>query len=114
MISLRITPVDTPSLATTALSEEQRTKLTLLQSTLEAAVPLWCLTIETWSEEYRAERAAVCSQAVAEHGDMILYRGKKAGQSADAFNRLAEGIALASLSPGGIRVLGLHFEATET
>lgn len=114
MISLRITPVDTPSLATTALSEEQQTKLTLLQSTLEAAVPLWCLTIETWSEEYRRERAAICSQAVAEHGDLILYRGKKAGQSGDAFNRLAEGVAIASLQSGGIKLLGLRFEAVET
>jgi hypothetical protein len=84
----------------------------LLKAALEAAVPLWIEEIRLWSEDRRIERARACGQVIAEKGDVVQFKGKKRGESANAFNRLAEGIACAAFQPGGIRVLGLHFEAT--
>jgi hypothetical protein len=83
----------------------------LLEISLSAAVPLWIenLKARPWCEVKR--RADICAQAVAEHGDVILYRSKKLGASADAFNRLAEGLAACAFAPGGVKFLGLHFEA---
>lgn len=47
--------------------------------------------------EIRWERAERCMAEVAEHGDYILYRSKKRGETARAFNALAEGLAILSL-----------------
>lgn len=113
MISLRITSADTPFSAR-ILTGEESINLTLLRDALQVAVPLWCAEVEPWDEAYRAERRAACSLVIASQGDNILFKGKKPGQSADAFNRLAEGIALLALAPGGVKLFGLHFEATET
>lgn len=88
------------------------TALVLLETSLEAAVPMWCHEMRSWSPEKRIERAAICSQYVAEHGDVILYKGSKRGESADAFNRLAEGVAICAFQPGGVRIFNLHFEVT--
>lgn len=85
----------------------------LLHTALMAAVPLWIERARPWPEDVRAERRAVCAQHVASHGDNILFRGAKRGQSAEAFNRLAEGIALLAFVPGGVTFSGLHFEALE-
>ncbi len=93
------------------MKREDPIKLTLLQGMLSLAVPLWVerLRGRTWAEI--AERAQVCAQIVAEKGDIILYRSKKPGESAKAFNALAEGIACLSFSPGGVKLLGLSFES---
>lgn len=84
----------------------------LLPIALSAAVPLWIdeLRQKPWS--YVAERARVCAQEIAEHGDVVLYRSKKKGESAAAFNHLAEGVACLSFAVGGVTTMGMHFEAT--
>jgi hypothetical protein len=78
---------------------------------LSCAVPLWIEKLLRLPYSVVLERARVCGQAVAEHGDLIQFRSKRRGESADAFNRLAEGIAALAFSPGGVRTFGLHFEA---
>lgn len=85
----------------------------LLATTLALAVPIWIDRIqrERWPWDRIQARARECAQIVAEKGDVILYRGKKRGETARAFNALAEGIALASFVPGGIKTFGMHFEA---
>lgn len=90
---------------------EWSTKQTLLSSTLQLAVPLWIDQMRRQPWEVIQERATICSQHIAEHGDLILFRGKKKGESAEAFNRLAEGIACLSFVPGGVKVFGGHWEA---
>jgi len=67
---------------------------TLLRTTLAIAVPLW-------QNEYQRRPLAVVlaiaadkAQMIAEHGDIIMFRGQKRGQSADAFNALASGLAI--------------------
>lgn len=96
-------------LGNNALTDREHLTLVLLQSSLSVAVPLY---IEQWcarSEEERIARASECAQVIIEKGDVILYRGKRTGETASAFNALAEGIALASFAPGGVTIFGLHF-----
>jgi hypothetical protein len=84
----------------------------LLRTALSAAVPLWIDQLRGTSFEERQARAHRAAAHVAAHGDVILFRSKKKGGTAEAFNRLAEGIACAAYQPGGVKVFGLHFEAT--
>ena len=83
----------------------------LLKTALSAAVPLHIAELRRrpWSE--LQERAAVAAQVVAEKGDVILYRSKKKGETAAAFNKLAEGLVICAFAPGGVTIFGLHFEA---
>lgn len=83
----------------------------LLTSTLSLAVPLWIEKVRSYSEEVRLERARECGQVIAEKGDVLQFKSKKKGESAKAFNALAEGLACAAYQPGGITFAGMHFEA---
>jgi hypothetical protein len=74
-------------------------------------VPLWIAEIKRESWDRLQERARSCSQVLAEKGDIILYRGKKAGESAQAFDRLAEGLACLAFAPGGVKAFGNHWQA---
>jgi len=81
----------------------------LLRTSLQAAVPLHIIDVRDWTFEQRRAAAEESAYVIAEHGDDLLYGGK---HCADAFNRLALGIACAAYQPGGIRFLGDHWEAT--
>lgn len=83
----------------------------LLTSTLQLAVPMWIDQMRRYPWEHVQARAKVCSQHIAEHGDLILFKGKKKGESAEAFNRLAEGVACLAFAPGGVKLWGSHWEA---
>jgi len=85
----------------------------LLRIALSAAVPLW---IEQWrgrDPEERLSRGRELGQVIAEKGDVIQFRGKKKGESARAFNALAESIAILSFQPGGVKIFGLQFETKD-
>jgi hypothetical protein len=86
----------------------------LLLISLEAAVPLWAerwrAWLRLWEWERVVQRAQELSQIVASEGDNILFRGAKKGDSARAFNALAEGLALLSMFPGGVKFLGEKWE----
>jgi hypothetical protein len=47
---------------------------------------------------------------LAAHGDDLLYRAKKKGETARYFNQLADAIAVMAFLPGGIKVFGEHYE----
>jgi len=81
-----------------------------LSAMLEVAVPLWAVELKNQPWDYILSRARECSQVIAEKGDIILFKSKKKGESADAFNRLAEGVACLSFIPGGVTVFGTHYE----
>lgn len=85
----------------------------LLRISLSAAVPLWIQELKHRDWSYLTERAKICAQEVAEHGDNLLFRSEKRGESARAFNRFAEGLAILSMVPGGVNIFGLHFECRE-
>ena len=78
--------------------------------TLEVAVPLWIEDVRSWTTERRMNRAAICGQHIAEKGDVLQFGGKK-GEAAEAFNRLAEGLAILAYWPGGVTFSGVRWEA---
>lgn len=95
-----------------------------LLAALCAAVPLWVIRWRGAPVDQMCERAKVCGDVVAAHGDCILYRtkGTRARKgvegavipatpgTAEAFNHLAEGVALASMvAVGGMDLFGVHF-----
>jgi len=86
---------------------------TLLQVHLALAVPIWIRHYADFaiSDSQRRSRAAELAIFIAEHGDNVLYQGAKPGETADAFNRLAEAIAIAAYQPGGVTIFGQHWNA---
>ncbi len=83
----------------------------LLAMSLSAAVPLWALKLRQrpWAEIQA--RLPKLGQVIAEKGDVILFRSKKKGETAAAFNALAEAIAALSFAPGGVTLFGQHWES---
>lgn len=85
----------------------------MLVESLAIAVPLWVERYAgkvSWEEAQR--RARICVQhLMGPGGEDILFASTRPGGSAEAFNRLAEGVAIASFQPGGITVFGHHFES---
>ena len=89
-----------------AENEEGRKEL-VLRSFLRVAVPGWKVLVEKTSYQDALARAHEISRHVAVKGDIILYKSKKEGDSAAAFNALAEGIAiLALMAEGGVSIFG--------
>jgi hypothetical protein len=80
----------------------------LLRIALEAAVPLWIERMREVPWEELQKISGDAAQYIAEHGDALMYKTK--GRTAEAFNRLAQALAILSLVPGGVKFLGLHFE----
>ena len=82
----------------------------MLRSTLGVAIPLWVFELKKlpWSEiEKIAHESA---QVIAEKGDLLMFKSKKKGETANAFNALAKGLAALSFCPGGVTFLGDHYE----
>jgi hypothetical protein len=79
------------------------------RTALEAAVPLWQIKMQDLTFE---ERAAICREAqdtLRAVSEFFIFKGKS-GQSAQAFNAVARGIAALSFMPGGCRCFGIHWE----
>jgi len=90
--------------------KDDRTAMLMLVA-LQAAVPMWQIQLARSPWNHIAERAQICAQAVAEKGDVLQFRSKRKGETAEAFNRLAEGLACLSFAPGGVRFLGVRWTA---
>lgn len=82
----------------------------LLNATLSAAVPLRALELRRIPFERLMSRAPELGQIIAEKGDIIQFKSKKKGETAAAFNALAEALAILSFMPGGVTFFGQHFE----
>ncbi len=96
----------------------------LMRLHVETCVPLMVYEIlrSGGIDERHLARAKEHGQAIAEHGDALLYREgttrNKEGQinnigTAEMVNKLVEGLAILSFCPGGVTFLGLHFDASE-
>lgn len=86
--------------------------MSLLRSSLSAAVPLWIKRWEDASPHDRHERLKELNVAINESDKAFgedLQFGGKPGRAAEEFNWLAESIALMSFVPGGIRAFNLRF-----
>lgn len=91
-------------------AEDAMLRQSLLVQTLQLAVPMWI--------DRAAERGALRDALLAEwreeacevvlsEGDNILYRARKRGDTARAFNALARGLAVLAYAPGGVTAFGL-------
>lgn len=75
----------------------------LLEVTLAALVPLRILELRGTTFEERAGLAREASAAIAENGDVILYRGSRPGETGRAAGKLITGLACLAYQPGGVR-----------
>lgn len=80
-----------------------------------AAIPLRIMELQARGGPSDADWGGLgaVAQDLAEHGDLLLYRGGKKGQSADLFNATAQAIAVLAFLPGGITIFGSHYQAGE-
>lgn len=92
------------------MTPDEENKAALLRAALGAAVPLYMAEMRDWTWEQLEVYAHEAALAVASHGDDILYRSKKKGNTAAAFNALARGLAVLAFQPGGVTFLGEHYE----
>lgn len=81
---------------------------------LQAAVPLRMLELAKLHQHQRDYRvrewAEQACDAVASHGDDLMFGSKRKGATADVFNHLAKGLAALACCPGGVTFAGLTFE----
>lgn len=82
-----------------------------LKTALLCAVPLWIEELRQRSWDDLCVIARESAQVIAEKGDIIMFRSPKKGESGKAFNALARGLACLAFAPGGVKFLGLHWEA---
>lgn len=93
----------------------------LLVSMLEVAVPMWIERLRCWPWAEKMKRRDACLEALGiETDDQDLLSGiallvsgatGKKGQVANAFNRMAEALAILALNQGGVTLFGVHWEA---
>lgn len=85
----------------------------LLELMLEVAVPQWIEKLKYKSYEDFEKRRNYLSTKIGTEGDIILFKSKKSGRTADAFNCLAEGLAwLALVAKDGVTFGDQHWEAS--
>ena len=82
----------------------------LLRITLEAAVPVWVERLKREPFADLLKRSGELAQIVGEKGDVMQYGSKKRGETAKAFNALAEALAILSFMPGGVKFCGTHYQ----
>lgn len=85
----------------------------LLDLALQAVVPLWIdrfrdMPVDSVLNRKRLEELG---DVICERGDVIMYRSKKKGPTADAFNKLAEALARLAHAQGGVLFNGVRYEA---
>ena len=85
----------------------------ILSIALSTAVPLHILELERNGGPTPEDAAGMptIAQELAEHGDLLLFKSRKPGETARLFNREARGIALLAFAPGGVTIFGRHYEA---
>ena len=91
----------------------ESSKLRLLQATLSVAVPLRIAELRDKPMEEILDPEALRSiqHELAEAREEVLYGGSC---GAAGFNALADGLARLAFLPGGIYILGMHFDAAQT
>lgn len=93
--------------------EQNDSRKDLLVTTLLTAVPLWYVELglpKTLPEFFKSGELGKIAETVAFKGDLILFSGGKKGETAEAFNALAKGMAILSAVPGGCDSFGYHWE----
>ena len=79
----------------------------VLAITLQLAVPLHIDALRDRTDDQRVAIASRCATTISSHGDALQFGGR---HCAEAFNALAEGLAVAAYLPGGVTFAGvLHW-----
>ncbi|MFF9481376.1 hypothetical protein [Streptomyces sp. NPDC014733] len=82
----------------------------LLVEALRVAVPLCMMELDSRDSGELTRIAQASGTHLGSHGDRLLFRSQKKGETAEAFNRLAQGLAAAALlAPDGIGFADLHW-----
>ena len=81
----------------------------MLRASLSLAVPMWADRLRSVPFRDLLARAPEIGQHIASKGDCILFKSKK-GETAEAFNQLAEGLAILSFVPSGVTFMGDHYK----
>ena len=88
-----------------------------LARALDAAVPLWIETLRPFGLEAIAARAKEINELKDSTGQRLIGSDAllhlREGDTANAFNALAEGIACLAFAPGGVYAFGRHWDATK-
>lgn len=97
--------------ALTEAMQREPGKLELFRLTLSAAVPGCIADLQRIGgpSDWHLEQAAKFSEDLGSKGDALLYRVK--GETARMMARLCEVVAIMAFVPGGVAIMGLHFEA---
>ena|SRR3990167_8501246 len=84
-----------------------------LSSALEVAVPLHVMQLQARGgpSQEDVDSCAAIAELLGSKGDLLMFRGRKRGETADVFNALARGIAILSFCPGGVTLFGEHWES---
>lgn len=94
-----------------------RNRSPVLVETLGVAVPLRIQELRSLPAAVRVRAmttwADAAADAVASHGDDLLFGSKEKGAAARAFNHLARGLAALAFCPGGVTFAGMHFEVPQ-
>lgn len=86
---------------------------TLLSTSLALAVPILIQELRAKGGPNQTDWAMAHEWAneLASHGDELLYKSKKKGETARLFTGTAKVIAVLAFAPGGIKLFGSHWEA---
>ncbi|MDP2661740.1 MAG: hypothetical protein Q8R28_13515 [Dehalococcoidia bacterium] len=87
-------------------------KRELLSLSLQAAVPLLIqdLVAKGGPDAGDYGRAREAGDFLGQKGDHLLFKGK---HTAEAFNKMAFGVAVLAFLPGGVEVFGVRYRASE-
>ncbi len=77
-----------------------------LRLALQAAVPLEIMELAGASFEERQNAAVGASRSIGEHGDQLMFGGKR---GPEAFTAVVRGLAVLAYQPGGVTFADLHF-----
>lgn len=85
----------------------------ILCVSLSAAVPLRILEYQSRGgpSDSDFERVRGYAEILGEKGDILQFRSKKKGETAEIFNKVADGLAVMAFCPGGVKFRELRFEA---
>ena len=91
----------------------ESSELSLLQIALSAAVPMRIAELrhKPLAEILDPEALRAIQHGLAEAREEVLYGGRC---GAAGFNALADGLARLAFLPGGVTILGMHFDAAQT
>ncbi len=83
----------------------------LLLASLDMAVPVRIAELRGLDVEARLRLGRQAAQVIAAHGDLVLYRSKRRGETAAAWAALVTALAVLAFAEGGVAFAGRRWAA---